>query len=325
MNLTQPIPGVTEVQIPVPLPVHFTNCYVIDTGGGLVVIDAGMDTPSARQTWDDYLTQQHIKPGAVRFLFVTHSHPDHLGLADWLSKRLETPVAMMAGEAAYAQSFRQRDGRADANDFVREFYRVHGVPLELVEHWISLDAMFREAIHLPTDYDAIADGEIRTIGDVSLTFIEQGGHTAHQGLVYLPQANALFTGDQVLERISPNVSLWPGGRPDPLHDYLSSLARLEALPHPLGLPAHEHRIPDVTQRVQELYAHHQQRNRKLSDLLHEGPLSAYTLTRLLFTRPLDDYQLRFALGETLAHLAYLHQEGAVMDQHDGDTSLYALR
>lgn len=322
MDVSYPMAQITQLKVPVPLPVHFTNCYVIDTKAGYVVVDAGMDTVEARNTWVEFIDKTALPRSAVQFIFITHFHPDHLGLAQWLSDRLDAPVAMMAGEAEFSMDYgRQRT--ADHIAQIESFYVHHGVPQVIVTHWIALDQAFSEAITVPHKFDMLADRQTRLIGSEKLLFIEQGGHTPHQGLLYLPDRNVLFTGDQVLSRITPNISLWPLGEPNPLGDYIASLDQLSRLPHPMGLPAHEAVIPNVNQRITELMVHHDLRSNKLIDCLTAGPLPAYELTKLLFTRPLDDYQLRFAIGETLAHLEWLKYQGRVKVDHQPPLWLYA--
>lgn len=318
MNFSQPIPHATQLPVPVPLPVRYTNCYTIDAEDGVVIVDAGMDTPDARDTWSQFIGHTGLDKRRVLGLFVTHFHPDHLGLAHWLSERVEAPVIMMHGEAQYIEKLRAL--RSDAG--IRTFYGQHGVPDVIIDHWIALDRAFQEAVTLPSTVKTVHDHETWSLGNTTLEFLEQGGHTAHQGLVHLHEANALLTGDQVLARITPNVSLWPDGVANPLADYVSSLRDLTQLSHPLGLPAHEAAIPDVNQRVQELLTHHDQRNLKVMGFLQEGPALAYNLTRRLFQRPLDDYQLRFAVGETLAHMEFLKSEGRIGTFRRGDLLMY---
>ncbi len=322
MNLLQPVSGVTELFVPVPLPVRDTNCYVLDTQDGVVIVDAGMDTSAARSVWEDFIQETGLDRQKVHFLFVTHFHPDHLGLAHWLSERLQTPVAMMRQEAAMSQRIHQSKNPSIEPDAVRAFYERHGVPAVIIEHWLALDKALRGALTIPTSFKTFEHQDVVRVGKLELRFLEQGGHTAHQGLVYLPATNALLTGDQVLARITPNVSLWPGGEENPLAEYLASLNRLLELPHPVGLPAHETLISDVNHRVAELLQHHDVRNAKILGFLDEGPAQAYGLTRRLFQRPLDDYQLRFAVGETLAHLEFLRSRGHVRLASGMETALY---
>lgn len=311
---------VARIDVPVPLPVKHTHCYAVDTGAGWLVVDAGMDTPEAREEWDLALKRYPLE-GHTGLIFVTHCHPDHIGLAAWLSDRLEAPVAMMSGDADTAERYIRP--KSDDEDRVRTFYHAHGVPDALVDGWIRLDQAFRRTLTLPTTIRRITDREIQTIGCVQFRFLEQGGHTDHQGLVFLAEEQILFTGDQVLSRITPNVSLWPNGEPNPLGRYLESLEYLKTLGPVRGLGAHENEIENVQERVGQLTRHHQTRNQDLLQILEEEPMDAYHVTPWLFSRrPLDDYQWRFALGETLAHLEYLVSTDEVARLHDGNLIRY---
>ncbi|NMP22388.1 MBL fold metallo-hydrolase [Sulfobacillus harzensis] len=302
---------IIEIPIPVPLPVKYTNCYAIDTGSGWVIVDAGMDTPDARNAWADAIAKHQLDRGKTALIVITHCHPDHVGLAAWLSQQLECPVAMMAGDADTAE--RYLNPGAQHEDIVHRFYGRHGVPSLLVNSWLRLDDLLRQTLVLPESFQRLHDGETTTIGSTTLTFIEQGGHTDHQGVLYLPEARTLFTGDQVLARITPNVSLWPEADPNPLQRYLHSLSQLKTLGPVIGLAAHEQRIADVRARIQELEKHHEKRSAQILALLESGSQNAFELTPRLFSRrPLDDYQLRFAIGETLAHLEYLTGQGLVL-------------
>ena len=51
------------------------------------------------------------------------------------------------------------------------------------------------------------------------------GHA--DGHIVLHRDGVLIAGDTILARISPVVGLYPNSRPDPLGDYLETLARIE--------------------------------------------------------------------------------------------------
>ncbi|MCL5116053.1 MAG: MBL fold metallo-hydrolase [Firmicutes bacterium] len=310
MPVTRITPHVVLLPVPVPLPVHHTNCYALDTEDGFILIDTGMDTPDARTAWQAYDAELGLHRNRVRLIFVTHFHPDHLGLAHWLSDRFEAPVAMMAGDADTAEHYLDSP-ESLTDETARNFYTAHGVPHDLLESWRKLDDAFHQTLSLPAVIERYHDGQTLNIGALRLQLIEQGGHTDHQGLVYLEDQNLLFTGDQVLARITPNVSRWPAGHSNPLDAYLNSLRMLLKLGHPQGLPAHEAMLDDVNVRIHELIAHHDRRNRDILGILGESPSSAYDLTPKLFRRNLDGYQFRFALGEALAHLEFLTQQDTV--------------
>ena len=129
----------------------------------------------------------------------------------------------------------------------------------------------------------------------------------------------LIAGDQVLPRITTNVSVWPE-RPheNPLRYYLDSLARFLTLPaDTLVLPSHGLPFRGLHHRLSTLVQHHDARLGEAADALIE-PKSGAELIPVLFRRELDTHQLGFAIGETLAHLNFLEAEGRALRALGGD-------
>jgi len=123
----------------------------------------------------------------------------------------------------------------------------------------------------------------------------------------------LISGDQVLPRISPNISVHahePDG--DPLSCFLRSLEKLRAAipPDTLVLPSHNLPFFGLHERIDALAAHHKARCEEVVAAC-ESPRTAVQLLPVLFRRPLDRHQMAFALGEALAHLHYLVGQGAL--------------
>jgi glyoxylase-like metal-dependent hydrolase (beta-lactamase superfamily II) len=130
----------------------------------------------------------------------------------------------------------------------------------------------------------------------------------------------LISGDQVLPRISPNVSVQahePEG--DPLARFLASLQKLRALlpAETLVLPSHNLPFFGLHARLDELALHHRARCEEVL-LACTAPRNAVDLLPVLFRRPLDRHQTAFALGEALAHLHYLAARGALARETGGD-------
>lgn len=60
-----------------------TNCYIVTNGKGCIVVDPG----------DDYSRiVKEIGISEVKFIIVTHHHPDHIGALDQLAKDYNAPV-----------------------------------------------------------------------------------------------------------------------------------------------------------------------------------------------------------------------------------------
>ena len=133
----------------------------------------------------------------------------------------------------------------------------------------------------------------------------------------------LISGDQVLPKISPNVSRQahePDG--DPLAA-LSCLARQitgSGSARSAGAAVAQFAVFRSAARIDELAAHHQARCEEILAAC-VTPQSAVDLLPLLFRRPLDRHQTAFALGEAFAHLHYLMVQGA-LDRVLGSDGVY---
>ena len=92
------------------------------------------------------------------------------------------------------------------------------------------------------------------------------GHAPGHACLFDRQGSLLISGDQVLPRISSNVSLYPSNADaDPLGEYLASLDSLAGLPEDtLVLPAHGPPFAGLHGRIEALRAD-EQRGRKTED------------------------------------------------------------
>src|SRR5205823_4072376 len=140
-----------------------------------------------------------------------------------------------------------------------------------------------------------------------------------------PEANVLISGDQVLPKITTNVSVWPDQpRGNPLRLYLDSFARFRPLPaETLVLPSHGLPFVGLHRRVDHLRHHHDERLAETIDAIAE-PKTASQLVPVLFRRRLDTHQLGFAIGEALAHLHYLEALGQA-ERIVGDDGVHRFR
>src|SRR5205823_5956312 len=166
---------------------------------------------------------------------------------------------------------------------------------------------------VPASFQRLTDGQMVEIGGRQWRVIIGEGHSPELACLYCAESGVLISGDQILPKISPNISVQahePDG--DPLARYLASLRRLrDRLPaETFVLPSHNLPFYGVHTRIDELAAHHRER---CDDAIAAcvRPHSAAELMPVLFRRQLDRHQMGFALGEALAHLHYLAGEGEV--------------
>ena len=144
------------------------------------------------------------------------------------------------------------------------------------------------------------------------------GHSPEHACLYCPERQLLISGDQVLPRISSNVSVYPT-EPDanPLKDWLGSLKRIKTrVPDDvLVLPAHNSPFLGLHARLDQLLDHHQTGLERLLELLGE-PQRVVDVFKVLFKRPVSPDVMSMATGEAVAHLNYLASTGQAVRERD---------
>jgi glyoxylase-like metal-dependent hydrolase (beta-lactamase superfamily II) len=126
-----------------------------------------------------------------------------------------------------------------------------------------------------------------------------------------PSRRLLFSGDHVLAKITPMVAVHAQSAPNPLADYLDSLAAVRKLEVEEVLPAHEYRFLELADRVDYVMAHHESRLGEVEAAL-DGISCWDVATRLTWARPwetMPPFVRRAANNETLAHLVWLESRG----------------
>ena len=138
------------------------------------------------------------------------------------------------------------------------------------------------------------------------------GHSVEQACLYCADKRVLISADQILPRITPNVSL-QAQEPDadPLKLFLDSLGQFKALPaDTLVLPSHDWPFRGLLERLDHMVDHHEERL-GVTLAACADPASGIDVLNKMFTRKLDDHQIFFAIGEALAHVNRLMHRGRV--------------
>jgi glyoxylase-like metal-dependent hydrolase (beta-lactamase superfamily II) len=309
-------PGVRWARMPIPTPLGHVNLWLLADGPDWTAVDTGIATPAAKEAWERLL-EGHT----LRRLIATHFHPDHLGLAGWLEEKVGVPLWITFGEYATAQLFFH--GIAGfAPEATQAFFRSHGLEEARIQSRALASNLYRlGAPTLPHTFRPIRDGEPLLIGDRGWQVICGHGHSPDHASLYCAEAGVLISGDMLLPRISTNVSAFAAiPDNDPLGLFLDSLGRLEVLPaETLVLPSHGVPFRGLHARIAQLRQHHASRCAALQQACVGVSLSAAELIPVVFERPITDpFQTLFAMGECIAHLAYLEHRGLLWREVDGE-------
>lgn len=321
-------PGVHWLRMPVPIPgLEAINLWVLEDGEGFTLIDTGVATEEAMALWDQVIATHFGGRKAVRVL-CTHFHPDHLGLAGWLTRRFGVGLWMTFGEWSFGRMLALDSAAgAGALDEALDFYRHVGFPEEALQRYRDREEnRFHHILsEIPGHFRRIRDGEEIAIGKHSWKVIVGQGHSPEHAALYCAELGLLISGDQVLPRISPHIGVYPGEpEADPLSLYLDSLRLFRPLPEEtLVLPSHNEPFRGLHARLDQLAHHHA---RRLSDLFQAcaKPRTALDVLPVLFHRKLDEKNTYFAVGEGIAHLHRLMSEGRLERELGGD-GIYRYR
>jgi glyoxylase-like metal-dependent hydrolase (beta-lactamase superfamily II) len=306
---TEVAPGIRWIRMPLPFALNHINLWLLDDDNGVTVVDTGVGLPPTRELWEQLFAGALADRPIVRVL-TTHFHPDHMGNADWLTRRFGVELWCPQAEWLMAQLAWQGMGGNDSEKRLGH-YRRHGVPESQVEAFRERGNHYQQLV--PTvaqQFRAVREGDVIAIGGRRWHAFTVLGHAPEHACLFCPEANVLISGDQVLPKITTNVSVWPDQpRANPLRLYLDSLTRFRPLPEDtLVLPSHGLPFRGLHRRLDYLRLHHDERLAETIDAISE-PRTASDLVPVLFRRRLDTHQLGFAIGETLAHLHYLEAEG----------------
>ena len=327
-------PGVYQFKLPIPdnplVPDSTLGeafAYLVETEDGYVLVDAGWNN---QDTFDSLLTsiaETGVNPASIRWIVITHYHPDHFGLAQKLRELSGAKIVMH---------------RLDLPDNIRKHYLSHtDAASNWMKEWQLSQGMSEpDVTQIPPPKKGIdiflpainvditlKGGEKLDDGNASLEVIWTPGHTEGHICLYDKRRKLLFSGDQLLPKITPHISVHPHTHGNPLGDYLNSLDKLDSLDVCLVLPGHEYAFPNFHSRIKEIKYHHQIRAEETRQALQEGPQTPYQVASHLKWNigpweKISPFNKQMAMFEALAHLRHLQQQGEVHTFKVGSTDFY---
>lgn len=343
-------PGVRWLRMALPFALNHVNLWLLrdEVEGphgvqqGWTVVDCGIADEATRAAWEQVFATELDGLPVLRVV-VTHMHPDHVGLAHWLTQRwsraatdaapgFDCRLWMSATDFAVAHL----GSRADAvmgGEAAAAFAASHGLVDAHAVAQIRARAGYYASMvpQVPATYRRLMDGERLPIGSAQAGgrhawHARVGhGHAPEHIALHSPTQGVLLAGDMLLPRISTNVSV-DHREPDadPLALFLASLERLRDLPaDTLVLPSHGKPFRGLHARIDQLHRHHADRLADVMTACTQAPCTAAELLPVLFKRPLDLHQTTFALGEAVAHLNALWHQGRLQRHCEQGVYRYA--
>ncbi len=310
--------GIHWLTMPLPFSLKAINLYLFDDGDGWTILDSGLNTSMVRDYWDGVFDKL-LDGKPVNRIVITHMHPDHSGLAGWLVERTGAPLHMTRAEFLMARTLLLEKSEKVPEEAMA-FYKRAGFPPIALEAFAAHGyGNFSRAVWaLPIGYRRMRHGDMLEFGGRKWRVITGSGHSPEHASLFCEDDKILISGDQLLPRITSNVSVYPvEPYGDPLGEWFASLYGLEHLPgDTLVLPSHNEPFRNVQQRTKDIRAAHIRRLVALVELCAE-PKTAVEGFPVLFRRKLTGMDYVMATGEAIAHMHYLEKRGHVERLSDG--------
>jgi glyoxylase-like metal-dependent hydrolase (beta-lactamase superfamily II) len=310
-------PGVIWMRMPLGGSLAFINVWGLKDQDGWTLVDTGMQGPATTEAWRQAFAGP-LGGEPIRRVIVTHMHPDHIGMAGWITRKFRCKLWITRLEYLMCRLLAADTGREAPEDGL-EFYRAAGWGQDALENYSTRFGGFGKALHaLPDSYRRLADGETLTIVGREWRVVVGSGHSPEHACLHCPELKLFISGDQVLPKITSNVSVFPTEpEGDPLGDWLTSLARIKTLAPDdvLVLPAHNDPFYGLHARIDQLIEFHEGALARLGELIAE-PKRAVDVFGVLFKRQINPGVLSMATGESLAHLNWLLHRGQAVRERD---------
>ena len=217
-------PRVLSLALPLPFELESVNVYLVALDDGYLLIDCGMETEPAFETLDAAM-RSAASPGPRS----ARSSSRTCIPITWAWPRAcsSSPAPQLAMHQAEARHLRMVTGADRRFPWLDIAYTQAGVPKALEEMMDEHFVEVRKNFHQPLARCAFSGGEEIPTALGPLEVLWTSGHSPGHICLYSRERKLLFSGDQILENITPNIA-WHPGR-DMLGEFLESLSRLAAL------------------------------------------------------------------------------------------------
>ena len=319
-------PGVKWLQMPLPFSLNHINLYLIEDGEGWAIVDTGIRDEGVQEIWQEIFDKE-MDGKPVTKVIATHMHPDHLGNAGWICRKWDVEFYISRTEFYHSRGISGAHVGAFPDEAMRFYYRgglAQQTMDEIAERGFGNYGEIVET--LPMSYRRLMDGDVLELGGKPWKIITGSGHSPEHVCLYCEERDILISGDQVLPRITSNVSVHPmEPEENPLKFWLASHRKfLNELPETaFVLPAHNRPFYGLHDRLNFLIHHHEDRMQALMETCVE-PKKASDLLDVLFERELDSFQMMLAIGECYAHLHCLMERNR-MTRFLGEDGIYRFQ
>ncbi|MHB1439202.1 MAG: MBL fold metallo-hydrolase [Cuniculiplasma sp.] len=312
--------SIRRLEIPISIrALRTASIYLLDNGKRRILIDTGMDKNIV-----DFLRTNQIDPNQIDLVLLSHMHIDHIGGAQELQNQFGIKAYIGRNDLERIESLQESPKKYIS--WQLDYLKENGVPDKFLQNIGENHPIFKELKnYLSLDLNSLEkiDNKLENI-----EFLPVPGHSSGSTCFLIKDQNAIFTGDHVLERITPNISYYDESE-DMLGEYISSLKNT-IFDQPLEAhPGHGHQFGDLNKRIDGILNHHEERIGEILKIVEKKWVCAYDVARQMKWskgRTMDSMNMmesNFAIGEAISHLRHMSFKGMVSKKEINGVHYYS--
>ena len=273
----------------------------------LLVDCGGAGDPTCGRALEHALAATGHSLSDVRLLVATHTHSDHIGLAELVRAHSGAELWMHRASAHFYDAMRDPELVQAARE---RRARAEGVPEDLVHEFGDVREE-TEGVMSPVEPEReLEDGMLIPSALGAWEVMETPGHAPSHVCLVQRERGAVILGDLLSPVFAPYFDY--GYTPDPVAEFVASLERVGSLGElRVGLPGHGRPIEDLAGAIEDHRGATQARLEATARAVGEGAACAWEITARVF----GEYRAGMAgvsrVGEVMAYLRHLRRRGLV--------------
>ena len=324
--ITQIKPDIFRISLPMkgrlPGPV---NVYLIK-GEVTTLIDTG--AKSTRFLLLQALNELGLQPQDIDQLIITHGHPDHFGAANFIRSQSHCVVY-----AHTQDKYRIENNQDNTHKQQKNFLKLTGMPWVCKKASQFLGYVLKQMAEKCRVDMTVEEDDTILVGDYQARIIHTPGHAKGCICIHLLEPNFLFSGDLILEHITPNpVVMFEPTAMLPVRlsqeEFYSSVNKILDLDPICIFTGHGREVSDLPAVIAMYNKQFSQRQRQILNVLESGQYNAYQITCKIFSHLKNKaflLNIFLATSEVFTHLQVLEKNNKVVSRLDKKQMIYALR
>lgn len=299
------------------------NAYLFKTEEGCLLVDTGWNDRNSYNALVSQLKAAGASLADVRFILITHTHPDHYGMVHRLVSQISAEVVIHEQEQAILQM--RADNYEKMSEEMAAWLEAHDMPDDLRRPYKQSSLATLGLVPAPLPFRTVRGGEHLSIGDYEFEILWTPGHSPGHICLYEAERKLLVAGDHILPDTTSNVSMYLETMPNPLDQYLKALDAMRGLEVKKALPSHGEMFDHISDRIDAIQQHHKNRLAEMKMIITGGEQTTRQVAEAarwvegrVTWGELNTFAKQMALTETIAHLELLYDRGeAVRTFRDG--------